>query len=318
MILLLLWSIDVSAQAKKPELLIIPSDKYCNDNGYVKTVQNMGQTRVVMDYRKLFLEDKKFPVALAQINKEFGERGFQLLKLDEVIKKIEADQIEMSLMQSKSGEEVSISPLDRIKQVAKADIILSLDMSLNESWEGSTCDITLFAIDAYTSKSISSITGQSPPNSSLNIQVLVKAAILAYIDDFQQQLIDHFTAMKTKGREISLKVKLYNSAPFVLDDEFTYPDLGINEEDEVIAIINEWLRQNCVNGVFNMNNATENFIDYSNVRIPLYEEKNGEQVAVSAYSWSKDLQKMFKKAPFETKAKRYVKGLGEIWIIIGE
>ena len=299
--------------------MLVPSDKYCNQNGYVSTVENMGSSKVVMDYNKLFLNDTKFPVALAQISKEFQDRGFPLQKLENVLKKLESENAETDLLVSKSGESVSISPIDRLKKVAKADIIIEIDMSISSSWDGARCDITMFAVDAYTAKSIASITGQSPLGDPNNVGLLVRGAILAKVDDFQNQLTSHFEQMLLKGREISLKVKLYDSAPFTLEDEFVYPNLGVNERDEVIAIVNAWMRKNCVGGVFNMNDASENFISFSNVRIPLYtENNNGVKVATDAYSWSKDLQKVFQGEPFNTKAKRYVRGLGEVWIIIGE
>jgi hypothetical protein len=239
-------------------------------------------------------------------------------KLENVLKKIESENVETELLQSKSGESIGASPLDKIKKVAKADILLEIDLSINNSWDGSRCEITMFAIDAYTSKTIASITGQSPLTDPNNLNLMVKGAIISKIDDFQNQLTNHFINMVEKGREISLKIKLFESTPFNLEDEFSYPNLGV-QKDEVRGIINAWLTKNCVKGVFNMNDASENFITYSNVRIPLFiENSNGDKIATDAYTWSKELQKIFQGEPFNTKAKRYVKGIGEIWIIIGE
>lgn len=56
-------------QAKKPTLMILPSDNWCASRYFTKTYDNQGSKVVSADYRRAFLEDSELsPV----INKEYS------------------------------------------------------------------------------------------------------------------------------------------------------------------------------------------------------------------------------------------------------
>ena len=64
--------------------------------------------------------------------------------------------------------------------------------------------------------------------------------------------------------------------------------------------------------------ASENFINYEQVRIPLYKERKGRQSAIGAREFVNDLRSFLRKDPFFLDSKIYERGLGEVWLIIGE
>ena len=49
-LLLLLAASSAFSQAKKPTLMVVPSDVWCNQNGYVQTIDNQGLMEKVPDY----------------------------------------------------------------------------------------------------------------------------------------------------------------------------------------------------------------------------------------------------------------------------
>ena len=48
----LFMSIAVMAQAKKPRLMVVPSDIWCKEHGYVMKFNNQGTEEVIPDYNK--------------------------------------------------------------------------------------------------------------------------------------------------------------------------------------------------------------------------------------------------------------------------
>ena len=80
-------------------------------------------------------------------------------------------------------------------------------------------------------------------------------------------------------------------------------------------LINKWMQENTVKGRFNMSAATENNIQFEQVRIPLYDKNN---MAIDARQFARGLQKYLKDSPFNFEARLMTRGLGEAIIVIGE
>jgi hypothetical protein len=206
-----------------------------------------------------------------------------------------------------SGSSISESPLDKLKNKAKADIIIQIWWKVSKTDNGKVVSFVLEAFDAYTSKRIASSTGNGSPNNSDIVPVLLQIAILANIDPFAAQLQSHFDDMFTNGREILLTVKKWNSWDKNMETEI--------EGKEITDYVNEWLQKNTVKGRYNMSDASENIIRCDQVRIPLYDTNNN---AIDARQFAKDLQKYFKAAPFNFEVKLMTRGLGEAIIVLGE
>jgi len=64
-----------------------------------------------------------------------------------------------------------------------------------------------------------------------------------------------------------------------------------------------------------MSDATENFILFEQVRIPLV-DKEGD--AMDARSFALQLQKYLRGAPFNIEGKLMIRGLGEAILVLGE
>jgi len=298
-----------SAQIKKPELMVIPSDAWCIQNGYYTEVANMGTITKVPNYKQALQENMGLKLAIAKLNDLMAERQFPLKSLEQEIKNLEQRRMEDNLTTSKAGNDLAESPLDEVARTAKCDIILELTWDVKDFGPKHSLSYILEGRDAYTSKSIGAASGTGAPSFTADVDVLLEEAIVANMDNFNNRLLDHFTEMQTIGREISLDIKVFanNAAGIDLETEFG--------DDELIDVINNWLQLNTVQGRFTMPYASENVANFTQVRIPVYDERGR---AVDANGFAKNLAKMLKKEPYNIPSKVLVKGLGRAVIILGE
>jgi hypothetical protein len=321
-LLLTLYSaLTFSQGAKKPILMLMPSDGYCKKMGWGKEIDEMGTKKFVPDYTLAYTNDFDLKAAEASIAEMFLKRGFEIKSLNKAIEEIQNSSVEESLLgtDTKNKSEVIETPLDKIVKSVKPDIILEVFFEIKRSSNlGYYTNFSLIAIDSYTKKIIASSSGTGVEVFEKNPAKMISEAVQENFDNFQNQLTVKFTDMITKGREVKLVVKLFDACPFKLNDEFSYPTFQM-EDEELITIIKEWVRKNTVGGRFNLQPSTSTNAVFEQVMIPLFiKNANNEEVAVDASDWANGLRKILKKEPFNQPVKMYTRGLGEIWVIIGD
>jgi hypothetical protein len=307
--LLLFTTVGVAfSQAKKPTLMILPSDNWCEQRYFMTEFDNQGTKQKVPNYKQAFQEDTEIGQVISKIGGLMIDRGFPLKDVEQELKAIESRTAEANVTAStSSGSSISESPLDKLKNRAKADILIQIWWKVNKTEQGKSVSFILEAFDAYTSKRIASSTGNGTPNNTDIIPVLLQNAIIANIDPFAAQLQSHFDDMFNNGREILLTVKKWESWDKNLETEIN--------DNEIRNHIYDWLEKNAVKGRFNESNSTENRIDYEQVRIPLFDERNR---ALDARQFAINLQKYLKAAPFNFEVKLMTRGLGEAILVLGE
>jgi hypothetical protein len=308
----LLFSLGISilsfSQAKKPTLMILPSDNWCEQRYFMTEFDNQGTKQKVPNYKQAFQEDTEIGQVISKIGSLMIDRGFPLKDAEQELKAIEARTAEDNMTtSSSSGSGISESPLDKLKNKSKADIIIQIWWKVSKTDNGKVVSFVLEAFDAYTSKRIAASSGNGSPNDKDIVPVLLQNAIQSNIDPFVSQLQAHFDDMFNNGREITLTLKKWNSWDKDFETEV--------DDKELIDYVNEWLQKNTVKGRFNVSDASENKIRCEQVRIPLYDSNNN---AVDARQFAKGLQKYFKAAPFNYEVKLMTRGLGEAILVFGE
>ncbi len=306
---LALVALIANAQIKKPELMVIPSDVWCISNGYYVEVENMGITTKVPNYKQALQENMGLKLAIAKLNDLMAERQFPLQSLEQTIKNLEQRRMEDNLTTSKAGNEIAESPLDEVARAAKCDIILEISWEMKDFGPKHSLSYILEARDAYTGKSIGAASGTGAPSFSADVDVLLEEAIVANMDNFNNRLLDHFTEMQTIGREIVLDIKVFanNAAGVDLETEYN--------GEELVDIIENWLQLNTVQGRFSRQYSSENVANFTQVRIPVYDDRGR---AIDANGFAKGLAKMLRQEPYNIPCKILVKGLGRAVIILGE
>lgn len=296
-------------QAKKPTLMVVPSDVWCNTNGYMMEYDNQGTKIKIPDYKKAMQENSDLLLVIASINDMMAERGFPLKNMESAIKTLESNAAEDNMRSSKeTGESVDESPIDALKKVAKADIIIQMTWTINQTGPKKSITFILQGLDAYTDKQIAGANGTGAPSFSAEAPVLLKEAVTAHIDNFTGSLQGHFDDMFANGREIIVRVQKWGDSEFDLESE-----LGPDDE-ELGTIIEDWLADNCVKGRFSTTDLTDNMALFEQVRIDLYNAKGRAQ---DARRFVKGLSKFLKNEPYSVPNKVVMKGLGRATIIIG-
>jgi hypothetical protein len=294
-------------QAKKPTLIILPSDNWCTQRYFITEFDNQGTKQSVPNYKQAFQEDTELGQVISKIGGLMIDRGFPLKDAEQELKAIETRNAEDNMTSSKTtGSYISESPLDMLKKRAKADIVIQIWWKVNKEGAQKSISFILEAFDAYTSKRIASSTGNGESSNDI-IPVQLEKAILSNINPFVTQLQKHFDDMFTNGREVLVTIKTWDDWEYDLEEEF--------DGEELTDIIDDWMAQNTVSGRYNMSDATESFIRFEQVRIPLYDEKNR---ALDARKFAKDLRKFLKSDPYFIESKLMTRGLGEAIIVLGE
>ena len=294
----------VFSQAKKPTLMVVPSDLYCNQHGYMQTFSNQGSTEMVPDYKKALQNDSQLLTAITVIGQMMADRGFPLKLMEQELKNLNQESAEDALLTSKSGADVAESPVDRLKKRSKSDIILQVTWLVNRTGPKYSLTFNLQCIDSYTNKQIAACQGTGDPTFTAELPVLLEESIANHLETFTTQLQNHFDDMFENGREITLRVKKWEDSEFDLESEF--------DGTELSDIIEDWISANTVKGRFNTTDATENYMYFEQVRIPLYDQ---DQRAMDARRWTRGLINKLK--TYGVPAKLMMKGLGQATIVIG-
>jgi hypothetical protein len=295
------------AQAKKPTIMVVPSDVWCTKNGYMMEFDNQGTKVKIPDYKKALQENADLLLVIAKINGLMADRGFPLKNMESILKSLESASAEDAMLTSKSGAGVSESPIDKLKKTAKADIVMQMTWTVNQTGPKKSITFILQGLDSYTDKQIASATGTGAPSFSAELPILLEEAVLAHLDNFNASLQKHFDDMFENGREITIKIKKFDSWDGDLETEFGGKELG--------AAIEDWLKANTVKGRFSTTDATENMMFFEQVRIPLYDASGS---ATDARGFCKGLSSHLKGAPYNITNKLMMKGLGQATIVLGE
>jgi len=306
-ILAILFVSFAFGQAKKPTIMVVPSDVWCNKNGYMMEFDNQGTKVKIPDYKKAFQENADLLQVVAKINGLMADRGFPLKNMESAIKTLESESAENAMLNSKTGAGVVESPIDKLKKVAKADIIMQLTWTVTTVGPKKQVTFTLQGLDSYTDKQVATATGTGAPSFSAELPVLLEEAVLAHIDNFNASLQAHFDDMFANGREIIVRIKKFDSWSGDLEKEYDGKELN--------SIIEDWISANTVKNRFSTTDSTENMMLFEQVRIPLY-DATGK--ATDARGFLKGLQTFLKNAPYAIPNKLMMKGLGQAVIVLGE
>lgn len=295
-------------QAKKPTIMVVPSDVWCVENKYTTDFNNQGFVETIPDYRRALQTDANLLLAIAKINTLMADRGFPLKDLQAVTKSISQQSAEANLISSKtSGATLAESPIDRLRRTAKADIIMQLTWTINKLGPKYSLTYNLQGLDSYTNKQIAGSQGTGKHTMSAELPILLEEAVMSNMDAFCKQLTDYFEDIYKNGREVSVDIRVFdNGSGLDLESEFNGSELA--------EIIDDWMAENTVNHVYNKSDGSENYAQYEQVRIPVYKE-NGMQMDTE--SFTRDLRTYLRKN-YQIESKILTRGLGHCVLVIGE
>ena len=302
-IIFLFLSLSLFAQqAKKPTIMILPSDNWCATRYFTKTYNNQGETVYYPDYRRAFLEDSELETVISKIGELLTEKGYSLKDAPQATKSLETNLAKNDVIFSNTNNAgLAMSPLDILKQRVRSDILIQINWNVTKE----AITFTMEAFDTYTNKRISTATGVSERNKDI-IPIQIENAIKKHIKKFDEQMDKYFQDLQANGREIAVNIQVWDNSETNLETEY--------QGNELLWHIQEWLYQNTVKGQYNLSDATENFAYFEQVRIPIIQRNR----ALDAREFVRGLQKYLQESPYNVTSKIIIQGLGKAALIIGE
>lgn len=295
--------------AKKPTLMVVPGDVWCNENGYMTEYDNQGTTVLIPDYKRALQTDPQLLLVISKINTLMADRGFPLKNLESVLRSVEQQQAENNLIMGKtSGAFLAESPLDRIRNVAKADIILQLTWQTHQNGPKTYISFNLQGLDAYTNKQIAGEQGNGEPSLTADVPVLLEEAVLAHMDNFTARLQSYFDDLFANGREVVVSVRVLDNGSG-LDLDKDYDGYALSE------IIDEWMYNNTVEHRFSKLGGSENYLSYEQVRIPLL---NSRGMPMDTEAFVRDLRRFLMGEPYRIDSRVLTQGLGSAMLLLGD
>lgn len=310
-ILIFLSSIKVipayAQLAKKPTIMILPSDNWCSQRFFMDSYFNQGTKVDVPNYQLAFMEDIELCQVISKVGGILTDLGYSLKDAEQAIKSLNIKSAENDVTESKSsGAYLQETSLDMLKRRLKSDILIQIWWNLNKKSEGHYISFTLEAFDTYTNKRIATSSGTTKVSKGI-IPRLLEQVIKKNIRTFVKQMDTWYEDQQANGREISMTVRCWDNWENDLET--------IYNNTELLESIQEWLYKNTVHHAFNLTDGTETFAQFEQVRIPLF-DKGGK--AIDARSFVTGLQKFLQDSPYNITSKIILRGLGECIIILGE
>ena len=264
-----------TVQAAPPTLMVLPDKTWCKQQGYVDAINKQGKTRYVEKFEEAFLESTDLKNVKTTINKLFSKFGFPLedaeARLSAIDEEEDVDEIDES---EEGGASIKKTPYDIMMDNAKPDITLRVGWEVNPVGFKESITYRLEAIDSYSNKSVAVASGTGTPEHA-PLAVLLERAVLDKMPEFTQQLLAYFEDIQTNGREISLRVRVWDNAGYSLTKD-------LSNGKELGEEIFQWLSDNTINHQFTEGNTTPNTARYTQVRIPVH-DTNGRPLQAKQF-----------------------------------
>jgi hypothetical protein len=285
LILTIFCALNLFGQAIRPKIMVVPSKDWCNENNFMRTIDNQGNTEYISDWEAALVKRPDLNSVIAKISGEMSKRKFSLENLQSTIDQIKQDRLEEGVR----GDVMS-SPIDQVRAKAKADIELHLYWKIEtQGPKKRVTNFRIIGIDTYSNKQVADAIGSV--DWVLSAQVsdaeLLYETVQSKMDQFERTLQTHFDDLLLNGREINFNVYLRDG----WGKDFSTEEFG---DDELSYLIKVWLSKSTVQGRTGTNSSTKTRLQYSGTRIPLYDSQN---MAINAADFARDF-------------KRYLKSLG--------
>jgi hypothetical protein len=225
-----IFSVESFGQAKKPRLVVVPSDALLVQMNLLGGTDDMGEVNYVQNYKQAFL-DTDLKACIAKISELFQDDGFPLTMLEAELRRVQGKNLTIPI-----------------------DVRLELNYKINKQGPKDVLYYELTGLDAYSSKQIAGSSGQSNPAIGETKVNLLQEAVKDKFRKFADDILNYFTSLAEVGRESRLTIETN----------------GIELPSQVEDIVDLWLQRNCVNGSFSIDEVDEEALRASQAMMPLF------------------------------------------------
>ena len=293
--------VNVIDQAK-PTLMVIPSDQYLMNAGFLKTRQVNGRTVYERDYTNFVLNDPTNKDIVRTVQNYFIKLGYPLTDLEQSLKSLNV-QSNMD-----DADNIGKDAKTLLVETCHPDIILEFDYDrksefVSRTTKKTTINYTMAALDAFSNKTVASFVKKDLDD---DFTAYLEKQLPKDLPGFVNQIKDYFKDIIVNGRDITFRVAVAADAAINLSDE--YNEAG----DTYTDWIREWVKTHAKNGTASLNRNTAKELFYTSVRITNNAE-DGTQY--NAYDFANNFRKDFIKN-FSLRCTNSTQGLGDAYVII--
>lgn len=313
-ILLLIVGAVVSsyaADAKKPKIMVFPSDDWCVAKGYVAPGTK------TPDYEKA-LSDPDMDGAVAVMGDIMAEMGYEMFSLKQELKQIHTEDAYSMSVTSKNDGMVQESDRDLLTRNVGCDFIVELSLLNKPFGARRAVEFKAQTIDAASHKILHGDIGTSSA-SSAPTPILIKEAVGGFIDNFCHKIDLAFSNIERNGREGSLVFKIADDCPLNFESEVSVD----GESGELAEYITYWIEENAVDGNCSLTQKSRETLRYDQVRFPLFSavaaggfgSKKGKVKAQTMESFIRPIQSAM--ARFGVSVTTVPIGQGSVYVVLG-
>jgi hypothetical protein len=269
-------------QAKKPTIMIMPSDDWCVENRYIMQFDNQGVPETRSDFEAAFLTYPNLNSVIGKIDAEMRKDAFPTVLMINELKNLKQQRAEDAVRKAKG--QIIIDPIQKLREGAKADFEFKVYWKVVKQGPRHRIEsFRLQGIDTYTGKAVGYAEGAGDWASASEVSEgdLLREAIQSKMDGFKSELQTTFNTMFQQGREVIVSVATAPDWEKNLNSTFA-------DGDELNEIIETWIAANTKEHRYGSPETNKNNMLAKGCMIPLFNENN---MPIDAKGWVKPLKK---------------------------
>ena len=290
--------------AQKPIVMVMPEKAWCVQQGYSPDGKSV-------DYAKAMTNPDVLNV-IAEMNGIMADYGYPMKDLSAALGDIGTEDAMDMALQSKGDGEIVEDDLDKLVRVAQADILVNIAFDRASNGPRPQIRFRVSSIDAATSKAIDGQTGVSSA-SAQPVNILLKEAVLGFMDNFCGKIQRHFDDVAANGREGTVIFKIASDCPLNMESE-----VSLNgDTGELSELLEYWLGENSIDGAFTTAGKSRARAAYEQVRFPLFGKGvfGGRPKAQNAEGFIKPIGKLL--GQFGISVSTTPSGIGKVYVVLG-
>ena len=219
--------------------------------------------------RKKIIGSQVYRYAIDRLSGEFQKQGFKTRDFISQLQNLKTS----SLLTMDSQTDEAAMTVQRLP----GDIVVYVEVKVHTTANKSNCTLTLRAMEKQTNTKLSTVPFSSGDYMTTDSLKLVDYTLKQMRKEFFNNLQASFEDIIKKGREVFVEIGLSQS---VTDWDFDQisPATGDYFKDS----LDEWLREHAFQGVYDMSNHTDKYINIR-VNIPLWNMERNRSYTLSNF-----------------------------------
>lgn len=295
----------VAQQADMPTIIVFPDDTWLIDHGYMKKIENGGETLYLPKYEDALTQDREMATAILSVQQILQDRGFLHEDLHNLMKDIRRERAE-EIANAADGDASEKGFMDELLQQARPDIRVDLDYSVTPMGPRKNIQFKLKAVDVYCNGQVASCEGTVEYTTD-PVHLALRKIIAGKCEEFCQHMINYFMDLRDNGRQITVIFRAAEDSGI----NFLQNEIG---DETYNTFLHRWIRNLAVNNAGKKGRQTKNMCEFKNVRIPFFDDSGNP---TDPDQWSDGVRKAFKAETGVNVAKGQGNTLGRVNFLVG-